>query len=255
MQRAYLRNAVPVPGPYKVGDIVSYCRRPRLGETGIQWSVGSRIVGFETDPKNPDKDPSTAWVVCDGLPVCVAIDKIRPCTAAELLAYQFMNGKDLANAPVIESAEQQMFVDERILPSKELRAEDSTLPAVNAEDRMTDADFDVMMSPSAAAASTTQVSDARASTDDYSAEELRASGSASTAREHPGEKRKVPSNEGLSEHWKRTNVTGKGVQLLDSMSYLSDCDDKTEGERVGFLQIRLMPPKVKKTPIRKPPKK
>ena len=50
VQRATLRNAVPVPGPYKVGDIVSDCRRARTGETGIQWSVGSRIVGFETDP-------------------------------------------------------------------------------------------------------------------------------------------------------------------------------------------------------------
>ena len=29
VQRAVLRNAAPVNGPYKVGDIVSYCRRPR----------------------------------------------------------------------------------------------------------------------------------------------------------------------------------------------------------------------------------
>ena len=39
IQKALLRNAVPVPGPYQVGDIVSYCRRPRLGEHGTQWSV------------------------------------------------------------------------------------------------------------------------------------------------------------------------------------------------------------------------
>jgi len=60
VSRAYLRNAVPVPGPYKVGDIISYCRRARAGESGIQWSVGSRIVGFETDPNYPDKNPSVA---------------------------------------------------------------------------------------------------------------------------------------------------------------------------------------------------
>eukprot|EP00973_Karenia_brevis_P000174 22854-Karenia_brevis.AAC.1 len=29
VQRGILRNAAPVPGPYAIGDIVSYCRRPR----------------------------------------------------------------------------------------------------------------------------------------------------------------------------------------------------------------------------------
>ena len=29
IQRGYLRSAATVPGPYKVGDIVSFCRRPR----------------------------------------------------------------------------------------------------------------------------------------------------------------------------------------------------------------------------------
>ena len=90
VQKAYLRNAVPVPGPYKVGDIISYCRRARAGESGIQWSVGSRIVGFEVDTNYSDGEqhPASCWVICDGLPVLVALDKIRACTAAELLAYQ-----------------------------------------------------------------------------------------------------------------------------------------------------------------------
>ena len=46
IQRGILRNAAPIVVPYKVGDIVSYCRRPRKSEVGIQWSVGSRIIGF-----------------------------------------------------------------------------------------------------------------------------------------------------------------------------------------------------------------
>ena len=90
VQRALLRNAAPITGPYKVGDIASYCRRPRKEEVGMQWSVGSRIVGFEVDPKKHDQAPAVAWVVCDGLPVCIATDKLRPCTLAELLAYQYM---------------------------------------------------------------------------------------------------------------------------------------------------------------------
>ena len=39
-------------------------------------------------------------------------DKIRPCTAAELLAYQFMQGYDIPT-PLSETQEQQSFIDER----------------------------------------------------------------------------------------------------------------------------------------------
>ena len=111
VQRALLRNAAAVPGPYKVGDIVSYSRKARQGESGLQWSVGSRSAGFETDPKNPDRPPVTAWVVRDGLPVFVATDRLRPCTAAELLAYQYM--QDQIRQPICESSEQQSFIDKR----------------------------------------------------------------------------------------------------------------------------------------------
>ena len=99
MKRALLRKAAPVTGEYQVGDIVSYCRNARKGESGLQWSVGSRIVGFEG---------LTCWVMCDGIPVCVAKDRLRPCTAAELLAYQYTN-KNFEAA----TTEQQSYVDER----------------------------------------------------------------------------------------------------------------------------------------------
>ena len=83
--RANLRKAAPVPGPYRVGDGVSYCREPRKGETGLQWSVGSRIVGFEYAKGQDENVTATnAWVVCDGFPVCVATHKLRPCTSADL---------------------------------------------------------------------------------------------------------------------------------------------------------------------------
>ena len=35
VRRGILSNATPVAGPYKVGDIVSYSRKPRAGESGI----------------------------------------------------------------------------------------------------------------------------------------------------------------------------------------------------------------------------
>ena len=128
-QRGILKNAVPVPGPYKVGDIVSYCRRARKEESGIQWNVGSRIVGFETDPNHPNRSPASCWVICDGLSVLVATDKVRPCTAAELLAYQFLHGKDIPEA-ISETQEQQAFIDEREYrpePSKRRKTETKSL--------------------------------------------------------------------------------------------------------------------------------
>ena len=42
--------------------------------------------------------------------------------AAELLAYHFMAGKDLAQPPVSETHDQQSFIDERIHPAEEIRA-------------------------------------------------------------------------------------------------------------------------------------
>ena len=60
-----------------------------------------------------------AWVVCDGLPVCIATDKLRPCTAAELLAYQYMHDQ-CPKLPMIhsDSPVQQSFIDEREFSSK-----------------------------------------------------------------------------------------------------------------------------------------
>lgn len=51
--RATLRKAAPVLGKYEVGDIVSFCRRPRNGVRGIFWIIGCRIVGFERGADDP----------------------------------------------------------------------------------------------------------------------------------------------------------------------------------------------------------
>ena len=79
--RALLREATPLSGDYKVGDVVCFRKRPTEGDTGVKWSTGSRIVGFEG---------KHAWVITEGVPVCVATDRLRPCTAAEALAYEVL---------------------------------------------------------------------------------------------------------------------------------------------------------------------
>ena len=53
---------------------------------------------------------------------------------------------------------------------------------------------------------------------------------------------------------KRNKVTGKGVEMLEKIAYLFDDKEQINSGRVGFLQVRLAAPKLKKTPARKPPK-
>ena len=111
--RAALRKAAPVVGSYQVGDIVSYCREPRAGEHGLQWSVGSGLIGFEKDRNSlGETQPRACWVTCDSVPVCVAVDRLRPCTSAELLAFHHTQTK--GSSPLAADAQtQQGFIDER----------------------------------------------------------------------------------------------------------------------------------------------
>ena len=45
----------------------------------IRWSTCSRIIGFDGE--------KVVWCLCQGVPFAVAVEKIRPATAAETLAY------------------------------------------------------------------------------------------------------------------------------------------------------------------------
>ena len=114
MQRALLRKAAPITGQYEVGDIVSYCRNTRKGEKGLQWSTGSKIIGFERSKQDKSQEnPKTCWVLCDGVPVCVGTDKIRPCTAPELLAYNYTFENDPNKEIISETRQQLMLILEK----------------------------------------------------------------------------------------------------------------------------------------------
>ena len=73
------------------------------------------------------------------------------------------------------------------------------------------------------------------------AEELRANSPPNT----PSKRDLSPS---LAAQMKRNKVTGKGVEMLEKIAYLFDEDDKgnMSTDKVGFLQVRLIAPKVKK---------
>ena len=68
---------------------------------------------LEVDPEKHDQAPVVAWVVCDGLPAYIATDKLRPCTSAELLAYQYTQDQGNQKPLIIDTPEQQSFIDER----------------------------------------------------------------------------------------------------------------------------------------------
>ena len=53
LRRGTFRKAALVVGSYEVGDRVSCCRKARAGEHGLQWSVGSRLIGFREGQKQP----------------------------------------------------------------------------------------------------------------------------------------------------------------------------------------------------------
>ena len=97
VRRAALRKAALVVGSCRVGDIVSYCREAGAGEHGLQWSVGSRLIVFEKDRNSlGETPPRTCWVICDSVPVCVDVDRLRPCTPAEFLVFHYSHTKSSA---------------------------------------------------------------------------------------------------------------------------------------------------------------
>ena len=96
-------------GSYQVGDIVSYCRDARAGEHGLRCSFGSRLIGFEKDRNSlGETQPRTCWVICDSVPVCVAVDRL----SAELYAFHYTQTK--SSSPLATDAQtHQGFIDER----------------------------------------------------------------------------------------------------------------------------------------------
>eukprot|EP00973_Karenia_brevis_P025315 3492374-Karenia_brevis.AAC.1 len=117
-------------------EIVSYCRKPRGAEAGVQWSVGSRIVGVEVEKNESGEAQHTCWVICDGIPVCVSTDKIRPCTASELSAYHYMAMQNPDAPPVMrsDSDNQQSFLDARPLAPTDVEMPELTTEDIDALD-------------------------------------------------------------------------------------------------------------------------
>ena len=47
----------------------------------------------EEQKKLGNTQPRICWVICCSVPVCVAMDRVRPCSPAELLAFHYTQTK------------------------------------------------------------------------------------------------------------------------------------------------------------------
>ena len=90
------RRVARAVGEYATDDIVCY-RKDVQG-----WSPACRLVGFDGN--------KTAWLICAGVPVRAAVDRLRPATSAEALAMQF--AQNVSYEPG-HPEDQQAFVDAR----------------------------------------------------------------------------------------------------------------------------------------------
>ena len=87
VSNALLRKSAPKAGDYNVGDLISFQRNEK--SQGVQrnrWSPAARIIGFE--------GPKICWALCEGVPFCLATDRLRPANDAELLAYQMIHHQE-----------------------------------------------------------------------------------------------------------------------------------------------------------------
>ena len=102
VQKALLRSAKPIPGEYRVGDVVTF-RRTKAGKT--TWSPASRIIGFE------GREKEAVWLLCENVPVLASAQNIRPASDAEALAFDILHGKQVFPDEILGG--QQNFDDVR----------------------------------------------------------------------------------------------------------------------------------------------
>ena len=212
VRRAALRKAALVVGSYQVGDIVSYCREARAGEHGLQWSVGSRLIGLERDRNSHGETQSrTCWVICDSVPVCVATDRLRPCTPAELVAFHQTHTK--SSSPLATDAQiKQGFIDERAPLNPTVADPSRTVDEGEDEDERDDEMSEPTQTKKTAKRKEFQTGE--------TAKELRAT-LLSTYSSHAGSlKPSDKTQEQPERSSKQARTSKKGVEALQDVSYL-----------------------------------
>ena len=94
-KQSQIKRAEPLKGDYSVGDLVMYRKDQESEKPGDEWCGPSRIVGF---------DGKTVNVVHGTMPVMTSLHRLRPPSAAEMMAYQVLNRQMRPVAPEITVA-------------------------------------------------------------------------------------------------------------------------------------------------------
>ena len=105
-----LRKAAPLPGKYSVGDLICFRREAGAATPEQRWSTVTRIIGFD--------GPKVVWGLNETLPVCLAVDKIRPASQAEALAFLYTHGHKTPQVEpeLVSDEQQQAYIDEYRTP-------------------------------------------------------------------------------------------------------------------------------------------
>ena len=163
------------------------------------------------------------------MPVCVAVDRLLPCTPAELLAFRYTHTQ--RSSPLVPDTQtQQGFIDERA--PLNLTTVDPSRAADEGEDE--DEQDDKMSEP----IQTRKTEKRKDFQTDETAKELRASlpvtGSSHASSLIPSDKMQ----EQPERSSKLARTAKKGVEALQDVSYLFQ-KGHCEQQRNGFLQVRM----------------
>ena len=98
-----VRKAAPLRGKHSVGDLVEFKRVQGAKTEDAKWSPATGTIGFDGD--------NVIWELCNGVPVCVATDKVRPCTPEKTLAFLYLNQQSMHDYIPARPDQQQEFVN------------------------------------------------------------------------------------------------------------------------------------------------
>ena len=164
-----------------------------------------------------------------------------------------MQGKDLPTTPVSETHNQQAYIDERHevldLPEQATEAEELPTEATGVPPFVESFSHNGTGSASSSAGNAVSAKETRANQRGDSPLPKR-----QALQPPPPTPTKRDASPSLSSQMKRNKVTGKGVEMLEKISFIFDTE-YDHPDKVGFIQVRLAAPKAKKVPARKPPKK
>ena len=235
VRRAALRRAAGMVGSYQVRDTVSYCREARAGEHGLQWSFGSTLIGFEKDRNSLSKtQPCTCWIICDSVPGCVAGDRLRRCTPAELLAFHHTQTK--SSSPFATDAQiQQGFIDEGFIDERASLNPTTADPSRTADEGEDEDERDDEMSEPTRTKRTDKRKEIQT---DETAKELRELLHVTDSSLASSLRRSDETQEQLERTSKQARTVKKGVETLQDVLNLFQTGH-CEHQSNGFLQVRM----------------